>query len=1028
MTALPLSSTLAFGLGPVHFDSPLWLVLIPVLAPLFVLIARRSLSGLGGATAITALVVRLLVLTLFVAAMAEPTLRRQSEDVAVTAILDASRSVPLPLQESADAYLADAVEAGKGDTDRFGVVTVARDAFVQTLPTRLGRLVDRQSLGDDNATDLAAAVRLAMAVTPEDAAARFVLASDGNETAGSLLEAASAAAAANIPIDVLPLLYDFSEGEVILENLVTPTSVRTGQTMNVRVVLRATRPTSGRVTVLLNDEPVDLDPDSDGVGFRVNLVAGANPLVIPIQPLGQRAQRLRAIFEPDRAADGSLVGDAVPENNQGLAVTFVQGEGRVLLIADGAIEAGSMLEALTEANLGVTTINAEQAPTSLDEWNSYDAVVMLNQQNYGFSEAQQEQLRQYIHDTGGGFIMVGGPDAFGAGGWIGSPLEDVLPVQLDPPQKRQIPRGALALIIHSVEAPQGVFYGKQVSKAAVGALSRLDYIGIIEFEWGAGTDWVLPMQPVGDGIAANQAINNLTFGDMQDMAPSVTLGLRGLQAIDAGQRHMIIISDGDPTLPGPSIIQDFIDSNITISTVGVYPHSRADTTRFARLATQTGGNNYFVNTQAALARLPQIFVKEAQTIRRSLIWEGEPFAPSITPAASEPMRGIAAVPPISGYVVTAEREGLALVTMRGKENDPVAAQWQHGLGKVVAFTSDATSRWAPSWTAWGDFRKFWEQHVRWAMRPGGSADVRVQTETRGDETLLLVDMLSPAGERINFARFRGRVATPSGEGLDVELRQIAPGKYQGSFPTIEPGAYIAGLVYDAPNPDAAEGQEAPRLEGSVQAAVTRPFADEYRALESNLALLRQVAESTGGRVLNENPQTAELWRTEGIDFPTASRPIWLAVALAAIALFLADVAVRRVRIDPRGIVAWTAGLFRPRESKAGEQLDALAAARAKARAGMDAQGQVGAAAEKLERQAIKDAQRTQSQMAKRKFDIDDKELFARMGKSEGPLTTPTPDQPKKPKPKPQTPAADEEAGMSRLMKAKKRAQEEMDND
>jgi len=1023
LATLPAPAALAFAIGPLHFDSPVWLLLIPLLAPVFILIARRSLSGLGGATAVTALVVRLLVLTLFVAAMAEPTLKRQSEDVAVTAILDASRSVPLPLQERADAYLADAVEAGKRDTDKFGVVTVARDAFVQTLPTRLGRLIDRQAQGDDNATDLAAAIRLAMAVTPEDAAARFVLASDGNETAGSLLEAASAAAAAGIPIDVLPLRYDFSEGEVILENLVTPTTVRAGQTMNVRVVLRATRPTSGRVTVLLNDEPVDLDPDSEGVGFRVDLVEGANPLVIPITPVGQRAQRLRAIFEPDRAPDGALVGDAVPENNQGLAVTFVQGEGRVLLIADGPLESAPTLQALTEANLGVTTATAAQAPTSLDEWNSYDAVVMLNQQTYGFSEAQQTQLRQYIHDTGGGLVMVGGPDSFGAGGWIGSPLEDALPIQLDPPQKRQIPRGALALIIHSVEAPQGVFYGKQVSKAAVGALSRLDYIGIIEFQWGAGTDWVLPMQPVGDGVAADQAINNLTFGDMQDMTPSVRLGLRGLQAVDAGQKHMIIISDGDPTLPGQSLLQEFIDSNITISTVGVYPHSRADTTRFARLSQRTGGNNYFVNTQAALARLPQIFVKEAQTIRRSLIWEGEPFQPTITATASEPMRGINAVPPISGYVVAAEREGLALVTLRGNENDPVAAQWQHGLGKVVAFTSDATSRWAAQWTAWSDFRRFWEQHVRWAMRPGGSADLRVQTETRGDETLLLVDMLSPAGERINFARFRGRVATPSGEGLDIELRQIAPGKYQGAFPTLDPGAYLAGLVYDAPNPEG-EG----RIEGAVQAAVTRPFADEYRALESNLALLRQVAETTGGRVLAESPQTADLWRREGIEFPTASRPIWLAVALAAIALFLADVAVRRVRIDPRGIAAWAAGLFRPRETRAGQQLDALAAARAKARAGLDAQGQVGAAAEKLERQAIKDAQRAQAQTAKRKFDIDDKELFARMDKSEGPLTTPSTEQPKKPKPKPQAPQSDEEGGMSRLMKAKKRAQEEMDND
>ncbi|MEL7474290.1 MAG: VWA domain-containing protein, partial [Planctomycetota bacterium] len=592
---------------------------------------------------------------------------------------------------------------------------------------------------------------------------------------------------------------------------------------------------------------------------------------------------------------------------------------------------------------------------------------------------------------------------------------------------RQIPRGALAIVVHSVEAPNGVFYGKKVCQAAIEALSRLDYAGIIEYQWGATTDWVLPMQPVSDGSAARRAINNLTFGDMQDMGPSIRLGLSGLQAVDAGQRHMIIISDGDPTLPGASVIQQFIDSNITISTVGVFPHSRADTNRLATLATRTGGNNYFVNTQGALATLPQIFVKEAQTVRRSLIWEGDAFSPSVTGAPSEPLRGIRNVPPIDGYVVTAEREGLALVTLRGQENDPVMAQWQHGLGKVIAFTSDATTRWANAWTQWGDFRRFWEQHVRWAMRPGGSADVRVQTENRGDETLLNVDLISPAGERINFARLRGRVATPSGDGLDVELRQIAPGKYQGVFPTGEPGAYVAGIVYDAPNPDG-EG----RLEGSVQAAITRPFADEYRALESNRALLRQVAEATGGRVLPEDPRGADLWNRETLEFPVASRPIWLLLAIIGIGVFLADVGVRRVRIDPRSIAKWTASLFKARESKAGEQMDALAAARAKARAELDARGDIPTdevKAKKLERQAIKDAQKAQTQTARQKFDIDDDELFKRVKKSgDSPLTAPAPDKPKQaPKPNPK-PAADDEAGMSRLMKAKKRAQDEMDND
>jgi Ca-activated chloride channel family protein len=260
---------------------------------------------------------------------------------------------------------------------------------------------------------------------------------------------------------------------------------------------------------------------------------------------------------------------------------------------------------------------------------------------------------------------------------------------------------------------------------------------------------------------------------------------------------------------------------------------------------QTGGRHYEIQTSAALAQIFQIFIKEAQTVRRSLIWEGDPFSPGVIPVPFEPMRGIGAVPPIDGYVVAADREGPALVALRGKENDPILAAWQHGLGRVVTFTSDATTKWAEAWVAWAGFRAFWEQHLRWAMRPSGSANVRVMTEKDGDATKIIVEMLDPSGERLNFARFKGRVAMPGGGGQEVELREAGMGRYEGRIDTRLPGTYVMSLNYAAPNP--AGG---PPLEGSVQAAVTRPFADEFRALTDNAPLLRQVASMTGGRVLD----------------------------------------------------------------------------------------------------------------------------------------------------------------------------------
>ena len=127
------------------------------------------------------------------------------------------------------------------------------------------------------------------------------------------------------------------------------------------------------------------------------------------------------------------------------------------------------------------------------------------------------------------------------------------------------------------------------------------------------------------------------------------------------------------------------------------PHNPGDLGRLKSIALATGGRAYEVVDNAGLGQIVQIFIKEAQTVKRSLIWEGDPFAPIVTPIASETMRGIATVPVVSGYVVAADREGLAMVTVRGKENDPIMAMWQYGLGRTVAYTSDATTRWNPAW-------------------------------------------------------------------------------------------------------------------------------------------------------------------------------------------------------------------------------------------------------------------------------------------------------------------------------------------
>lgn len=1018
-----LSTLASIRVGSIQFDQPIWLLLIPILGGLSVLMARRSLSGLGSVTRWVALGVRLLVICLLAGALAEPQWRIDSKDVSVTVVLDASESVPTSKQREVDAYIAKAAAKSQRKEDRLGVVTAAKEAFVQAIPQRLNRSLERQHIGATDATNLAAALRLGLAVMPKDAGNRMLLATDGNETIGNLLQAAEAARAMGVPIDVLPLKYKYTN-EVLLDRLVTPAQAREGENVNLQIVLRAIKPAGGRLTVLMNGQAIDLDPQQPGVGVHINLREGLNVLSVPVARLPAGPQKFETIFEPEDSG-GTPVGDTILENNKALAVTFVTGEGKVLVLADNINAAEHVLAALHAAKIRAEVRPSEQAPTSLTEFNAYDAVIMIDQSAYGYSQQQQEELRQYVHDTGGGLIMIGGPNSFGAGGWIGSPLEDALPLNLDIPSKRQMPKGALALVMHSCEMPEGNFYGKKVCEAAVNSLSRLDLVGIVEYGHIGQAHWVHELAPVGDGSRAKRSINNLTFGDMPDFTPNLQLAYDALKNADAGQKHVIMISDGDPQLPSQTLLDKYLDARITISTVGVFPHGGSDTSRMQMISNYTKGRHYVVNTQQALASVPQIFVKEAQTVRRSLLWEGTPFIPAFTPGLSDSLRGITQVPPISGYVVTAEREGLALVSMRGKEGDPILAQWQYGLGKVLAFTSDASNRWDKAWVEWPNFKAFWEQNTRWTMRPGGSANVRVVTENKGDSTLITVEALDSQGERLNFANFKGRLALPNGKGEDVDLKQVGPGRYQGVVPTDMSGSYVLSLRYAAPDASVQGGI----IEGSVQAAVTRPFADEYRSMEDNTPLLSQVAEMTGGRVLTMDPDRDDPWSREGIKLPVATRPMWLIIGVIGAGLFLLDVGVRRVRIDIPAMYRAVLGGFGRTKAVAGEQMSGLKAARAQAKAHIAKRSDgVTLSPAELEAQA-RAAFKAANETAKAKFEATPEALKKAQtggvilgGADATPSPTRITPRPTDTSGKPVAPGE----GMNRLLKAKQKARDEMD--
>jgi hypothetical protein len=226
----------------------------------------------------------------------------------------------------------------------------------------------------------------------------------------------------------------------------------------------------------------------------------------------------------------------------------------------------------------------------------------------------------------------------------------------------------------------------------------------------------------------------------------------------------------------------------------------------------------------------------------------------------------------------------------------ILATWTYGLGKAVAFTSDASPRWAAAWTTWENYDKLFSQLVRWAMRPVmDSGKFQVATEVREGKVRVVVSALDQNDRFLNFLNVTGTVVGPRLEPLPLGLEQTAPGRYVGSFPAANPGSYFFII---SPG----------RGQVPLRTGVNVPYSDEFRDRLPNDALLEQLAGMVpqGGPVGRLLPPLREAGDREPLlaadsfrhDLPKATHTqgIWHYLALVACWLFLADVFVRRVQV------------------------------------------------------------------------------------------------------------------------------------
>jgi uncharacterized membrane protein/Mg-chelatase subunit ChlD len=893
---------------------PWWLLGLFLIVPL-VWFSMKSLAGLGPLRRALAIMFRATIVTLIILALAELQTVQKNDKLTTIFLIDQSQSVPHEWQRPMQDYVTAATKAQKRTDDLSGVIVFGKNARVESPPTpHPSPLVGIENQPDPEYTDLATAIKLALASFPEDTAKRLVIVSDGNENRGNAIEQALVAKDLNAQIDVLPIEYRYDR-EVLVEKISLPPDVKIGETVNINVVLRASEPTSGSLQIFQKSDNSRDSLTGDDQPQRVELQRGVNVLSLKKTITQPNFYTFQAEFIPDANS-----GDKRAVNNRAEGFTQARGEAHVLLIEGAPGEHDELVQALRNKKLKVTVMAAprieasgivggDQLPTDMAQLQPYDAVILGNVPKDAISEELQTMLERNVHDFGAGLVMLGGPNSFGAGGWMNTPIEKALPVDMQIKAMKVMGKSALVMVMHASEIPEGNYWQKQVAKQAIDTLSSYDYAGMLH--WEGQEAWLFTLRPIGESKQGMmRAIDRMTPGDMPDFDPSLQMGMSALRRkTDAMTKHFIVISDGDPTPPTNAVVNQLAANKITVTTVLVAAHGgdSMGVSAMQNLANKTKGRFYNVTNPKAL---PRIYQKEARLISRPLIFERQqPWAPSLV-NFSEPVMGVpATLPGITGIVQATVKESelvevpivSPLPSGTGQIN-PLLAHWTYGLGRSVAFTSDAGRKWTASWRSWDNYAAFWSQVIRWALRPVDTGNLTMSIRREEGKIKIVVDALDKDNQFQNFLQFKGIVVPPDLKPATVELSQTAPGRYEGFLDRAEArGNYFVNLGYRTP-----EGKS-----GILTSGISVPYSDEYRELKSNPSTLETIASLANGKVLEwkyrKDGRGVDLQRTldtgdvfrrdKNLIPPRSFTDLWPALLWLAACLFLGDVAIRRVAPD-----------------------------------------------------------------------------------------------------------------------------------
>ncbi|MCM3638028.1 VWA domain-containing protein [Sporosarcina luteola] len=825
----------------IRIEEPLWLLLL-VPITIYMAYAWKSSNMRFARKGTILYALRSLVILCIVFALTVPYVLLPDDEEQIIFVVDRSVSVE-EAGQAAEQWISESLKERKANQS-VGIYSFAgtfrTDSRLTAAELEMPKL---DPIDSNGATNIANAVDLSAAVAKAGLATRIVLLSDGLETEGAIEELLPKYKNSHVQIDTVELRRS-NDADASISLFETPRTAFEGERQLLRVEVESSTETIGQLLVYLNDEEI--------ISETVALDEGANQFAFHHEARGTGLLKYEAkLIVPE---DGLL------ENNRMLSVTMLEQSPRVLVV--DTERSPSVIPSLLDRNaMDVEVMDAEILPESLSGYLGYSAIIFDNVPGHLVGEHKMTVIEQAVKNFGTGFMMVGGDESYGLGGYFKSPIERLLPVEMEVKGKEQLPSLGLVIAMDRSGSMSGskIVIAREAAARAVELLRNDDTFGFTAFDHEL---WeVIPVGPLLDKQEAMDQILSIPAAGGTDIFPSVAKAYEDLSDLKLQRKHIILLTDGQSSMPPDyeDIIAEGKKTNVTLSTVSI--GTDADSVLLEELAELGGGRFYNAVDESTV---PAILTRETSMLTRTYI-EDDPFYVSLSNVPEWTSIFAEGVPQMNAYIATTPK-GTATIVAESPKEDPVIAEWMYGLGRTVAFTSDSTGKWSGDLARWEGYSGFWNTAVARLMPSYEEVPYLITHDRGGTYTITDSSRKSAFLDVV--------IVDEQGEEVPFQSEPLAPGKVKVTLDA-EPGLVFFGISDD-------KG-------GLFQAGVSVPYSAEYKPSEPNIALLEKIADRTGGEHY-EDP--AQVFRPH--PFKSGDRkPIADWLILMAMILFFIDITLRR---------------------------------------------------------------------------------------------------------------------------------------